>query len=220
MRRHVIISVIVMSLLMTAAIASAKERVFYYHNDHLGTPQVMTDEAGVTVWEAEYLPFGEAAVNEDPDGDGVLVVSNIRFPGQYYDSETGLHYNWHRDYQPRTGRYLEADPIGIDQGRNHLYVYVQNDPVNLIDPLGLISCKGKWYKYKWEKVTSLFLGGCKCYWLCIPCSGEFIWGGDYHTLPMTKGGIAEDKYGRFCACGKPGQETGCEGEPCGIWRDY
>lgn len=64
------------------------------------------------------------------------MVNNFRFRGQYYDSETGLHYNWHRYYDPKTGRYLTADPIGLAGGINP-YVYVQNDPINMIDPYGL-----------------------------------------------------------------------------------
>lgn len=62
----------------------------------------------------------------------------MRFAGQYYDQETGLHYNYHRYYDPKTGRYITPDPIGLDGGTN-LYAYVQNNPVNLIDPLGLVS---------------------------------------------------------------------------------
>jgi hypothetical protein len=79
----------------------ARERVYYFHNDHLGTPQVMTDQAGRVVWQAEYDVFGKAAVNEDPDGDGKAVTNNLRFPGQYYDAETGLHYNWNRYHRAR-----------------------------------------------------------------------------------------------------------------------
>ncbi|RLG90008.1 MAG: hypothetical protein DRO36_06820, partial [Candidatus Hecatellales archaeon] len=82
------------------------DEVYYYHNDHLGTPQKMTNSIGTIVWGAGYLPFGKAMVDEDPDGDGVSVTNNFRFPGQYYDSKTGLHYNWHRDYKPEIGRYI------------------------------------------------------------------------------------------------------------------
>jgi RHS repeat-associated protein len=64
------------------------------------------------------------------------VTNNFRFPGQFYDSETGYHYNYHRYYDPRTGRYLTPDPIGLAGGINP-YVYVQNDPVNFSDPFGL-----------------------------------------------------------------------------------
>jgi RHS repeat-associated protein len=61
----------------------------------------------------------------------------LRFPGQYYDAETGLHYNYHRYYDPDTGRYLTPDPIGLAGGINP-FVYVQNNPINMIDPWGLL----------------------------------------------------------------------------------
>ena len=65
------------------------------------------------------------------------VVNNFRFAGQYFDEETGLHYNWHRYYDPKTGRYLTPDPIGLEGGDLNLYVYVSNNPVNYSDPYGL-----------------------------------------------------------------------------------
>jgi RHS repeat-associated protein len=84
----------------------------FIHGDHLGTPQFATDEHGQVVWSAQYMPFGEATVDEDPDGDGIAYELNLRFPGQYYDAETGLHYNYFRDYEPLLGRYLNLIPMG------------------------------------------------------------------------------------------------------------
>ena len=106
------------------------ESVYYYHNDHLGTPQKMTDVNGTVVWSADYRPFGQADVTVN------TVANNFRFPGQYEDEETGLHYNWHRYYDPGIGKYLRADPIGIQGGIN-LFAYVSNDPVGGIDTTGL-----------------------------------------------------------------------------------
>ena len=103
---------------------------YYYHNDHLGTPQVLTDGNGSVAWKAVYTPFGEAVAS-------IQTVENpFRFPGQYYDQETGFHHNYFRYYNPQTGRYVTPDPIGLEGGIN-LYLYVANNPVNFIDPLGL-----------------------------------------------------------------------------------
>jgi RHS repeat-associated protein len=92
---------------------------------------MMTDDQGMIVWEAGYKPFGEVSINSKSE-----VVNNFRFPGQYYDEETGLHYNYHRYYDPKTGRYLRPDPIRLEGGVN-LYTYVLNNPINIIDPEGL-----------------------------------------------------------------------------------
>jgi RHS repeat-associated protein len=112
------------------------EAVYWHHNDHLGTPQALTDASGTKVWEMSQTPFGITTVNEDPDGDGITVTNNFRFPGQYFDVETGLNYNYFRTYDPTTGRYTQSDPIGLDGGLN-TFGYVLGDPVNLIDPFGL-----------------------------------------------------------------------------------
>jgi RHS repeat-associated protein len=83
------------------------------------------------VWEADYKPFGESLINSNSE-----VVNNFRFPGQYYDQETGLHYNYHRYYDPKTGRYLRPDPAWMAGGIN-LYIYASLNPINFIDPWGL-----------------------------------------------------------------------------------
>lgn len=105
---------------------------YFYHNDHLGTPQKLTNTSGAVVWSATYDAFGKAAI--DPSS---TITNNLRFPGQYFDAETGLHYNFHRFYDPGLGRYLRGDPISFAGGGTNVYIYVQNDPVNLIDPWGL-----------------------------------------------------------------------------------
>ena len=104
----------------------------FYHNDHLGTPQKMTDQTGNVVWSATYSGFGEATVDA-----GSIVVNNLRFPGQYFDEETGLHYNWQRYYDPESGRYEQVDPIGFDAGDLNLHRYAQNNTTLLSDPEGL-----------------------------------------------------------------------------------
>jgi RHS repeat-associated protein len=64
----------------------------------------------------------------------------LRFAGQYYDYETGLHYNRHRYYDPKCGRFVSKDPVGLRGGIN-LFAYVNNSPVQWVDPLGLAGCK-------------------------------------------------------------------------------
>jgi RHS repeat-associated protein len=95
----------------------------------------MTNEKGGVVWEASYKPFGEVDV-----GTNSTVVNNFRFPGQYLDEETGLHYNYHRYYISLAGRFINADPIGLLGGIN-VYAYVLNNPINSVDLFGLDSCK-------------------------------------------------------------------------------
>ena len=104
--------------------------IYYYHVDHLGTPQAMTNASGTVVWKADYEPFGKATVTVS------TIENNVRLPGQYYDRETVLHYNYFRDYDPTTGRYIEADPLGIDGGLN-VYGYANQNPLLFTDPTGL-----------------------------------------------------------------------------------
>ena len=115
-----------------------KESLYYYHLDHLGTPLRLTDENGKVVWSMECSPFMEIC---SFTGE---IIQPLRFPGQYYDEETGLHYNWHRYYKPDWGRYVEGDPVLKAYGRGFYidlmsenvmsdfcyYLYAENNPIN------------------------------------------------------------------------------------------
>jgi RHS repeat-associated protein len=108
--------------------------------DHLGTPRLLTDATQTPRWRWTSPPFGDAAPQENPEGLGA-VVFNLRFPGQYYDAESGLSYNWHRVYDANGGRYVQSDPIGLNGGWN-TYGYVSGNPMMFIDPTGLMNANG------------------------------------------------------------------------------
>ena len=93
----------------------------YLHTDQIGTPRLATNAAKTVVWRWNGKAFGESA-----PAVGTVTV-NLRFPGQYFDAETGLHYNWHRYYDPAAGRYLSSDPIGVEGGIN-TFGYVGGNP--------------------------------------------------------------------------------------------
>lgn len=102
----------------------------------MNTPRLVANSAGQTVWRWDQLePFGNNPADENPSGLGAFDLP-LRLPGQYYDKETNLHYNYSRDYDPNIGRYVESDPIGLAGGLN-TYLYVAADPLFWIDPRGL-----------------------------------------------------------------------------------
>jgi RHS repeat-associated protein len=115
--------------------------------NHLGAPTGVYDESGKLVWKAHYLPFGEAQVQL------ATIELNIRLPGQYFDKESGKHYNYLRTYDPNNGRYLSSDPLGIQPGFN-TYAYVKNDPLNRVDPLGLYGKAVHYYLTYFIAVTA------------------------------------------------------------------
>ncbi len=114
----------------------ASEVITYLHADHLGTPRVGTDASGTVVWRWHSDGFGATQPDQDPDGNSVDTVVNLRFPGQLASEESQLYYNYFRDYDPSTGRYIQSDPIGLVGGIN-TYSYVRGNPTNLNDPSGL-----------------------------------------------------------------------------------
>jgi len=111
--------------------------VYYIHSDQFGSPRAVTlpsNNALAWLWSAN--PYGVDAPNQNPQGLGMFVY-NLRFPGQYYQSETGLNYNYFRDYDPQTGRYLQSDPIGLRGGSYSTYAYANGNPISYSDPEGL-----------------------------------------------------------------------------------
>jgi RHS repeat-associated protein len=103
--------------------------VSFVRADHIGRPVFATNASGVKVWTATYNPFGGVYVSTGSP-------PTARFPGQWFQSESGLHQNWMRDYDPTTGRYLQADPLGLVDGAS-VYGYVRGNPGRWMDPTGL-----------------------------------------------------------------------------------
>lgn len=117
-------------------IAAGAAQIYYVYADQVNTTREITNVAGVVVWRADASePFGANAPNENPAGYGAFPY-NPRFPGQYYDKETNLHYNYHRDYDPQLGRFVQSDPIGLQGGIN-TYTYVGGNPLTFSDSDGL-----------------------------------------------------------------------------------
>lgn len=111
--------------------------IYYVHTDQLNAPRKVSQPSSNTLtWRWDADPLGTAAPNQNPGGLGTFVY-NLRFAGQYYQAETGLNYNYFRDYDPQTGRYVESDPIGLRGGSASTYSEVNNNPISYTDPRGL-----------------------------------------------------------------------------------
>jgi RHS repeat-associated protein len=111
---------------------------------HLNTPRLIADSTGTTVWRWDQgEPFGNDVPNNNPSGAGAFDFP-LRFPGQYFDRETNLHYNMARDYASEIGRYIQSDPIGLIGGIN-TYLYVDGNPLSKTDPTGEIGLPGAIY---------------------------------------------------------------------------
>jgi RHS repeat-associated protein len=121
----------------TPPAVTAQVNVYYVYADQIATPRVITRALdNQIVWRWDYVdPFGMMAASENPSGLGTFTY-NPRFPGQVYDKESNQHYNYYRDYDPQTGRYVQSDPIGLRGGIN-TYGYVKGNPLFWADPAGL-----------------------------------------------------------------------------------
>ncbi|MDC4740028.1 RHS domain-containing protein, partial [Acinetobacter baumannii] len=117
------------------------ERVNFYHCDQIGTPQALSNELGEPVWEITLNTWGKTLNIKTINENNPFEQSNVRFQGQYYDKETGLHYNRYRYYDPHSSRYMSKDPIGLEGGLN-TSAYVSN-PTHWVDPMGLQPVGGK-----------------------------------------------------------------------------
>ena len=112
---------------------SSGKRYFVF-TDQIGTPIRIEDDAGDSVWTARIDPYGTAHIDSNS-----TIAFDLRFPGHYFDQETGLHYNRYRYYSPELGRYLQSDPIGLQGGLN-VYAYTSS-PLSTVDLEGLAICK-------------------------------------------------------------------------------
>jgi RHS repeat-associated protein len=114
---------------------------YFVQPDHLDTPRTIVNAEGQELWRWDSAPFGDTAADENPGGRGSFAY-RLRFPGQQYDAVTGTHYNYFRDYEPGSGRYVQSDPVGLDGGIN-TFTYVDSDPISYFDPTGERSRAGR-----------------------------------------------------------------------------
>ena len=186
--------------------------IYTIHGDHLETPRAMTDASGNVVWKMHNTAFGDAWIEDDLDEDGNAITLNIRFPGQYFDLETEMHYNYFRDYAPGLGRYVQSDPIGLKGGLN-TYRYVNGNPLKYIDPLGLVYGLGRGPYSQTNTVQSIagpatptdkFVFGCAGLH-CV--SGNFDGASHQFGTPTLGGGVM------FCT--KPPEKQQCSDNSSG-----
>ena len=164
----------------------------WYQCDHLGTPQELTDQTGEIAWSANYKAWGAAQEVISDAARKAGIQNPIRFQGQYFDQETGLHYNRHRYYDPASGRFISKDPIGLAGGLN-FHQYAAN-PVEWIEPLGLAKFPkfGRYHgpKPQYENPghhdpsSGVFRGGGTGKTSLLPCDAEELY---KHAIPDSEG---------------------------------
>jgi RHS repeat-associated protein len=164
----------------------ASVSIYYLHSDQLNTPrQVTRPSDNVQMWTWFSDPFGTDAANSNPVGAGTFAY-NLRFPGQIFDGQAGLHQNMARDYDPAVGRYAESDPIGLKGGSYAPYVYARTNPITNSDPSGLLTQGAGWTgptsAWDWAdvkaaeaRIRQVLSHACSCRsdgsaGSCIPCN--------------------------------------------------
>ncbi|WP_427926557.1 RHS repeat domain-containing protein [Xanthomonas hortorum] len=134
-------------------------QLHYIEPDHLGSPRVVVDAArdvAVWSWSLKGEAFGNTAPNQDPDGDGAVMVFDMRFPGQRFDTASGFNQNYFRDYDAATGRYGQSDPIGLNGGSS-TYNYAFSSPFAATDFFGLKTYVIVTYDYGFGSHSAMFI---------------------------------------------------------------
>ncbi|KAF1714858.1 hypothetical protein CSC75_20135 [Pseudoxanthomonas wuyuanensis] len=124
---------------LPVGLVANNNQLHYLQPDHLGTPRTVIEVARnvpVWTWDLKGEAFGNTAPDQNPDGDAHTFVFDMRFPGQRSDAASGLNYNYFRDYDAGSGRYVESDPMGMIAGVE-TYSYASSTPFGLIDPFGM-----------------------------------------------------------------------------------
>lgn len=151
-----------------ASNGAANDKLYYVQPDHLGTPRTVIDpsrEKSVWAWPLAGEVFGNSMPDQDPDRDGATFEFDLRFPGQRADGASGMNYNYFRDYEAATGRYVQSDPIGLEGGIS-TFAYVSSNPMLLVDALGLADqcpancCKGVTFAEKEGGVVAATIRCC------------------------------------------------------------
>jgi RHS repeat-associated protein len=162
--------------------------IFYVHTDQLNTPRAVTRPSdNMLMWTWYSDPFGTDAANENPAGAGRFVY-NLRFPGQVFDGQAGLHDNGFRAYDPAIGRYAMSDLLGLAGGSYSTYSYAGSDPLRFIDPLGLAASCGvpdrcAQLRKQIFKKSALLIRELRKYNPIEDARGGFLTGGGLYTVP-------------------------------------
>jgi RHS repeat-associated protein len=196
--------------------------VYYVHSDQLNTPRKVSRPSDNQLrWRWDPTPFGEGAPDEDPASLGAFVY-NLRFPGQQFDVESNLSYNYFRDYDPAIGRYIESDPIGLEGGLN-TFAYAFLNPASISDPTGLVP--GPWHPPTGTKLACRYADTCsqilgKMETIMRMINSHQGWD---RTMPRPRGGNRHapeiaDLWRAYAKCQQIYSDKQCDCEPKGSYQ--